>query len=100
MQVELSKKEARRQHWQKLIEEWQLSGEGKTQFCRSRELNVDLFMYYSRRYTTKPKESGFVAIKVVSNSSAYELTLLNGEILKFYTASSLSEVIAQVRGTR
>lgn len=50
--------------WEKILQEWEESGESKASFCRRNKISLSTFSYHVKREKNKESISGFTRIPV------------------------------------
>ena len=79
-----------------LVEEWQGSGQTQKAFCVEQDISVSVFAYWLRRYrdqqgSSSDQVTGFVPVHTaVSDSTALEVSLPSGAVLRFAQVVPLS----------
>ncbi len=81
----LGTREERRAHWEEHIERWRQSGQSKSAYCRTHELNPASFYRWLGKLGDGPKKTpGFIPVRLPKGSPTYpiEVTLGNGVVMR------------------
>ena len=109
MQSKKLETDAKRAKWNKIIDDFNSSGQNQTQYCKQRNINKDQFCYYlmcSRKsqIITKltPKKSNFIPLEVTIPNSKWVLKMTNGMSLELpdtITTEQISALLVNLRGS-
>ena len=96
-------RQEKRDLWTPIMNKWQQSGLSQTEFCKQNNIKLDLFNYYKRQLTKKPKDSaktkpsGFAKAIIAqksSGTSTLQISLANGAIITGINTGNVSVVKA------
>jgi len=98
--------ERRREHWGRVLRQWQASGLTQAEFCRQRGIPVGNFSWWKRRLGDRPTAPpGFVPLGVLTRAPQHprlEVVMNNGRRLRFgveVDPEKLGRLVAALDGT-
>jgi len=88
----------KREHWQKVVADWKISGDTKKDFCHNQNLAYASFLYWCNKLGEDGIESGQQVRAVQINPAAF-LSQKAAELLKFAGSSfSTQGIMIPVNG--
>ena len=95
----LTRSQKKRQHWKKIISDWEKNASSPSQFCKSRGLDTAQFSYYRKSFLEKkPKSAKMIPIEVSpqadqpKKSHVESLTLYLSDHIKLTIPSSCDAI--------
>jgi hypothetical protein len=109
MQSKKLETDAKRAKWNKIIDDFNASGQNQTQYCKQRNINKDQFCYYlmcsrkSQKITNLTSiKSNFIPLEVSMPNTKWVLKMANGLSLELpdnVTTEQVSALLVNLRGS-